>query len=82
MMIKIKELSTTVVSVFTGTYALANIQDVLSIIILILSIDNILYNLGYRIYNRIKSKEFDKIDDDIENSIDELNDLKKKESDE
>lgn len=82
MMIKIKELSTIVVSVFTGTYALANIQDVLSIIILILSIGNILYNLGYRIYNRIKSKEFDKIDDDIDNSIDELNDLKKKESDE
>lgn len=71
-----RDFISTSLSVVTGTYALSNIQDMLSIIILILSIANILYNLGYKIYNHIKNKRFDMIDDDIENAKNELTDLK------
>lgn len=70
------EIITTSVSVVTGTYALANIQDILSVIILVLSILNILWNFAYRLYKHIKNKEFDKISEDIEETQDKLTDLK------
>lgn len=56
-----------------------DIYNVLSVILLCLSIASILYRLGYNIYKRIKNKEYDKIDDDINKAKDDLNDLNKKE---
>ena len=71
-----QELIQTSISVCTGTYAVFNIQDVLSIVILVLSILNILWNLGYKIYKHVKNKELDKIDDEFKKAIEELNDRK------
>ena len=78
-MINKKDIISTSLSVFTGSYALTNIYNVLSIIILVLSIANILWNLGCSIINRTKKKEYDKVDDDFEDSIEKLIDLKKEE---
>lgn len=64
-------------SIVTGSYAIANIQDTLSIIILVLSIINILWNMIYRIYKHIKEKRYEAISQEIENTKEELNDLKK-----
>lgn len=65
------------ISIFTGTIALANIQEILSIIILVLSILNILINMGIKIYGKIKSKKYDEISKDITKAIDDLKELEK-----
>lgn len=78
-MINTRNIISNSLSVVTGTYALANIKEILGIIILVLSIANILWNLGCSIVNRIKKKEYDKIDDDFEDSIEKLTDLKEEE---
>lgn len=67
------------ISIFTGTIALANIQEILSIIILVLSIANILFNASIKIYSKIKNKKYDKIPNDINEASEELEKLKKKE---
>lgn len=66
------------VSVCTGAVALANIQEVLSIIVLVISIANILFNMGYRVYNHIKDKHFEKIGAEIETAKEELEKLERK----
>lgn len=67
------------ISIFTGTIALANIQEILSIIILVLSIANILFNASIKIYSKIKNKKYDEIPNDINEASEELEKLKKKE---
>lgn len=67
-------------SVLTGMFALSNIQDILSIVILVLSIANILFNMIMRIYHHIKNKEYDKIPVEIDNTTKELENLKSKEN--
>lgn len=73
-----------VISVLTGSYAIANISEVLSVIILILSILNILWSMIYGIYRHVKNKEYDKIDDEINDAkskLETLNNSKNKEED-
>lgn len=59
-----------------------DLENILSIIILILSIINILIVLASKIYNKIKdgkltSEEIHEITEDIKQSIDEINNVKK-----
>ena len=56
-----------------GIYGLANIQTVLGIIVLILSIFNILFKMGVAIYNAIKKREIEAISNVIDSSINEIN---------
>lgn len=72
----------TSVSILTGGYALANLEQTLSIIILVLSIINIIWNLGCKIYTHIKNKQYDKIDDDISDAIGDFNELNDKNKEE
>lgn len=55
--------------------SLADIQQVLSIIILVLDVVWILSKLGIKIYQRVKNKDYESIADDIKDSKDELEDL-------
>lgn len=73
------ELASDSVSVFTGAVALGNIENILSIIILILSIANILFNFCIRIWQKMKDKDITSISDDIEETKNELENLKQKE---
>ena len=59
-----------------------DLENILSIIILILSIINILIVLASKIYNKIKdgkltNEELHEITEDIKDSIDEINNIKK-----
>jgi hypothetical protein len=63
-------------SVLTGMFALSNIQDILSIIILVLSIANIIINMIMRIYHHIKNKEYDEIPNEIDKTTKELEKIK------
>ena len=63
-------------SIVTGTIAIANIHEILSIIILVLSIANILINMIIRIYHKIKNKKYDEIPNEIDTTIQELENIK------
>lgn len=67
------------VSIFTASFALTNIEQILSIIILVISILNILINMGIKIYFRIKNKQIQEIPNDIKQASEELEKLKEKE---
>lgn len=68
-------------SVITGAYAIAHIQEILSIIILVISIANILINGIINIYSHFKNKDYKKIPNEIDNTIEQLEKLEKKEDD-
>lgn len=75
------ETTNNVVSVITGGIGIAMIQDVLGVIILVLSITNILINLGFKIYDSIKKKKYKKITKDIDDTITTLEELEDKTND-
>lgn len=58
-----------------GAYGLANIQTVLGIIVLILSIFNVLLNAGIRIYNLIKKRKYGEINEVLDDTIEELKEV-------
>ena len=66
------------VSIFTASFALTNIEQILSIIILVISILNILINMGIKIYLRIKNKQIQEIPNDLKQVSEELENLKEK----
>ena len=55
-----------------GIYGLANIQTILGIIVLILTILNVLINAMYKIITHIKKGEIDKIEPVIRGSIEDV----------
>lgn len=63
-------------SIVTGAVAIANIHEILSIIILVLSIANILINMIVRIYHKIKNKNYDEIPNEINTTIEQLEKFK------
>ena len=67
------------VSIFTGSFALVNIEQILSIIILVISLANILINVILKIYNHIKNKQYDEIPNDINEASEQIENLQKKE---
>ena len=58
------------------SYGIAEIQTILGIILLALNIGLILYKMIYKIVTHVKNKEFDKIDDDIQDAIDSVKEQK------
>ena len=59
-------------SVVTATYSIAYFKETLSIIILVISILNILFNMGYKIYKKVKEKRYAEISVEIEKTKEEL----------
>lgn len=64
------------VDVASGSYGLANIQTILGIILLVLSIISILYKTALSIYQHVKNKEYKEIADDLAKAKDEIEKLK------
>lgn len=57
-------------------FGISNIESVLGIILLSLQVALILWKVGYKVYLRIKYKQLDKIQKDIEDAMDELEQIK------
>ena len=68
-----------VLNVLGATVGLSMIQDIMGIIIMILTGINIVFKLYLTIKQRIKDKKVDAIPEDIEKSINDLNNLVNKE---
>ena len=64
------------VDVASGGYGLANIQSILGIILLVLSILSILFKCGFSIYTHIKNKQYKEIENDLEKAQEEIEKLK------
>lgn len=62
-----------------GAYGLANIEHILGIVVLILTIFNVLANSVYKIYTHIKKREIEAILDDVDDTIEELKEVGKNE---
>lgn len=58
------------------TFGITNIESVLGIILLAMQVGLILWKVGYKIYLRIKYKQLDKIQKDIEDAMTELEQIK------
>lgn len=61
-------------------YGIANIQEILGIIVLVLTIVNIITGYAFKIYDKIKKKNYKGITEDIEDAIEEIKDLNEKDS--
>ena len=57
-------------------FGISNIESVLGIILLSLQVGLILWKVGYKINLRIKYKQLDKIQKDIEDAMNELEQIK------
>ena len=67
------------VAIAMGVYvSIIDIQQILSIVLLVFNIVWICTKAGINIYKHIKEKKYDEIDDDIKDAIDEIEDLSKK----
>ena len=64
------------VDISSGAYGLANIQTILGIILLVLSICSILFKMGLSIYTHIKNKQYKEVIDDLDKAKEEIEKLK------
>lgn len=64
------------VDVASGSYGIANIQTILGIILLVLSICSILFKMGLSIYTHIKNKQYKEIAEDLDKAKEEIEKLK------
>ena len=61
-------------------FGITNIESILGIVLLVLQVALILWKVGYKVYLRIKYKQLDKIQKDIEDAMDELEQIKNNQS--
>lgn len=52
------------------TVSLIDIQQILSIVLIVLNVCMILVKVGLKIYDHVKTKKYDQIDDDLKEGID------------
>lgn len=67
---------TSLISIFGISVSVQDVKEIISIILLVLSIANILWVLGSRIYTHVKNKEYNKIPDEVDDATKKLHDLK------
>ena len=62
------------IDVVSLTVALADVYSILSICLLVLSIISILWRAGYTIYTHIKNKQYDKVGEELDKAVKDIND--------
>lgn len=62
-----------------GAYGLSNIESILGIVVLILTIFNILLKAGIKIWEHFKKREIKAIEEVIDNTIEQLEEVGKNE---
>ena len=57
------------------TVSLIDIQQILSIVLIVLNVCMILVKVGLKIYDHVKTKKYDQIDDDLQDGIDGIKEI-------
>lgn len=76
MSMKLETMIDTFMTTIGLTYGLAQIQEILGIVILVLNIAWMLTRLGYNIYIKFKNKDFKGIEEDVNKTLDDLSSIK------
>lgn len=76
MDLKVYNLVENTTIVLGVAFGISNIESIIGIILFAMQVGLILWKVGYKIYLRIKYKQLDKIQDDIEKAMDELEQIK------
>lgn len=64
-----------------ASIGISNLDTILGIIVLSFQIILILWKFGYKVYNLVNKKKYDKIDDAIKEVIEEVDELKDRKDD-
>lgn len=73
---KSQEVSSSILGAMGITLSVQDLTQIVNLVLLILSIVNILWVLYMRVKEHIKNKQVEKIREDIDDAIEELNNLK------
>ena len=76
MNMKLETMIDTFMTTIGLTYGLAQIHEILGIVILVLNIGWMLTRLGYNIYIKVKNKDFKGIEEDVNKTLDDLSSIK------
>lgn len=76
---KLNQMCDHVLSICSIGWSIENIDNILGIILLTLSIARILWNTGYKIYIAIKKKKFEDVEKSFNDGIKEIKKLDNKE---
>ena len=75
---KHEQIASSILGALGLTVSVQDLNQIINLILLILSVINILIVLGNKVYNHIKNKKYDKVPQDINEAIDDIEKLKKK----
>ena len=73
---KRNDVFSSVIGAMGLTISVQDLENYINIVLLIVSVINILYSLAFRIHNRIKYKEYDKISQDLTDAEEQIENLK------
>lgn len=76
MSMKLETIIDTFLTTIGLTYGLAQIHDILGIVILVLNICWMISRLAYNIYIKAKNKDFKGIEEDVNKTLDDLASIK------
>ena len=71
------DIFTSLLSVLGVSVSVENLDSILNLVLLIISIINILVVLGLRIYNAVKSKNVDEVKKAVEEAKEDINEIKR-----
>lgn len=72
---KVTDAIETTLIPFGVALGLANIQEVLGIVLLCLQVVILIYKVGYSVYKKIKTKKYDEVDEELEEGAQALQNL-------
>ena len=76
MNMKLETMIDTFLTTIGLTYGLAQIHEILGIVILVLNICWMMSRLAYNIYVKVKNKDFKGIEEDVNKTLDDLSSIK------
>ena len=71
------DIFTSLLSVLGVSVSVENLDSILNLVLLIISIINILVVLGLRIYNAVKNKNVDEVKNAVEEAKEDINEIKR-----
>lgn len=75
---KHEQIASSILGALGLTVSVQDLNQIINLILLILSVINILIVLGNKVYNHVKNKKYDEVPQDINEAIDDIEKLKKK----